>query len=328
MAALSNSAIGANPFAFRPSHCCMASGSKGSTSNLQQPGCRPGTTSTAPLSLSASLHHHLSTLQQAEAAHFPAETKQPAPAQHSMLHRGASSEHRQARASQQTVLSGLLADPAVAANREWAASDAALQTRTAAATAQEGVRQPPLPQQWSASTHDQKQMSPELAYTAFVLHMNKHHALPLDEAIALVFPPDALEHQLDQQFMEHARSRCLLLLKAATPHTAVPYSQSSETPNTWRAAVLYLFDWLVEVHRQGVLADDHHAKQHRRMLFHTLRKVQVSLAADPFHLAVSNVLCCRMGSMQLVSAHDCCKPLHALQRHQYSRINNKACRRV
>lgn len=256
--------------------------SQGTTAATTEREPHSGITFPAPFPLSATLHPHS---QQAEAAQLPAEAKQPAPAQHSLLHRGASSDHRQAHAAQQTFLRGLLADPAFASETGRTASDAALQTTTAAAATQGVLTQPPLPQQWSTATHKEWQMSPGQAYTVFVLHMSKHmhDALPLDKAIGLVFPPKALEHQLDQQFMEHARNRCLLIPKAANPHAAVPYSQSSKTPETWRAAVLGLLDWLVGVHHQGAVADDPHAKQLHAMLFSTLGKVQVSLATAPFH---------------------------------------------
>lgn len=258
---------------------------QGTTAGTAERKPHSGITFPAPFPLSATLHPHFDKPQQAEAAQLPAEAKQPAPAQHSLLHRGASSDHRQAHAAQQTFLRGLLADPAFASDRGQTASDAALQTTTAAAATQGVLTQPPLPQQWSTATHKEWQGPPGQAYNAFVLHMSKHmhDALPLDKAIGLVFPPKALEHQLDQQFMEHARNRCLLILKAANPHAAVPYSQSSEAPNTWRAAVLGLLDWLVGVHRQGAVADDPHAKQLHSMLFCTLGKVQVSLATAPFH---------------------------------------------
>ena len=206
-----------------------------------------------------------------------------APARHSLLHRGASSDHRQALAAPQTFLRGLLADRALAAGTEQTASNAAVQTKPAAATAQELPAQPPLPQQWAASNYTPSQMSAQLAYAAFVLHMNMCGAPPLQTAISLVFPPDALQQRLDQLFMRQAYGRCHLIPKAANPGAASPYSQSSEAPNTWRAAVLGLIDWLVEVHHEGIVEGDPGAKQHRALLLCTVKKaagkVQVQLSA-------------------------------------------------
>ena len=270
---------------------------------------------TAPFSLSASMQHHFGAAQQqAAAAQPPAESRQTGPAQHSLLHtgastehlqvlaatqmlkdmlaeapaqhslphRGASSDHRQAPAAPQTFLRGLRADPALAAGTEQTASNAAVQTKPAAATTQGVPAQPPLPQQWAASKYTPSQMSAQTAYAAFFLHMNMCGAPPLKTAIGLVFHPDALQHQLDQQFMGHAYSMCHLIPKAANPGAASPYSQSSKAPNTWRAAVLGLIDWLVEVHHQGIVEGDPGAKQHRALLLCTIGKagnMQVQLAS-------------------------------------------------
>lgn len=228
--------------------------------------------------MSASMQRHFGAAQQQAAAAQPsAETKQTAPAQHSLLHRGASLDHRQSPAA--TLLSGLLVDPMLAAVTRQIASNAASQTKTAAAPTYGVPAQPPLPQQWATSNYTPSQMSAQLAYAAFVLHMNMCGAPPLETAIGLVFPPDALQHQLDQQFMRHAHSRCQL---TANPDAPLPYSQLLEAPDTWRAAVLGLIDWLVEVHHQGIVEGDLGAKQHRALLLCTVGKagkVQVQLAS-------------------------------------------------
>ena len=258
-------------------------------------------TFTAPFSLSASLQHHFSMPQQAAAAQLPAEPKQTAPAQHSLLHRGTTSDYRQAQAAQHTLPSSLLADPTSAALRGRAASNAALQAKIGVSTTQGVFTLPSQPQEWSASIDLQQNSTPQLAYAAFMQYMkNKIGGDPmLDTAVASVFPPDALQHQLDQQFMEHARNRCQVIPKVAQPHTTLPYSQSSEAPNTWRSAVLRLIECLVEVHYQGVVAKDLDASQQHAMLFRTLsmqlEKLQVRLAADPSTLPLNRAfysLCC------------------------------------
>ena len=272
----------------------------------------PSIMSTAPFSLSASLQRHFTMLQPATAAQLPAESKQTAPAQHSLLHRSTVLDHGQAQAAQHT-LPRKAALPAAIRGRT--ASNAALQAKTGANTTQWVFPESTLPQGWSMPMD--MQSTPQLAYAASLQHMKSYigGAPMLDTAVGLVFPPDALQHQLDQQFMEHACERCQLIPKVAQPHAALPYSQSPEAPSTWRAAVLRLIDCLVEVQYQGVVAKDLDASQHHAMLYRTLsmrlEKLQVRLAADPFHspmlaslsVAFTASLCC-IYSMQAVLCSD------------------------
>lgn len=246
-------------------------------------GPHPGITLTAPSTLTASLQHHFNVPQQAAAAQPPAETKQIAPAQHSLLHRGTLSDLQQAQSAQHALPRGLHADPTLAAGTRRNPHEAALQT--AAADSTQGVlTQPLLPQQWSAPTS-------QLAYAAFKQHMLKYigDATMFDAAVSLVFPHDALQHQLDQQFMEHARARCQLISRAAQSHAAPLDLQSSEAPNTWRASVLAFLDWLVEAHYQGIVAKDCGATEQCAMLYCSLsvllERLQVRVGADSFNLA-------------------------------------------
>ena len=305
----------------------------------------PGSTSTATFTFRAGLLDHLSKSQQSAAVQPLAEIRQAAPAQHSLLHRGNPSDHRQAQATQgPTFLRGLLADSSVADRGHTArvaqavaeqphqphqsllskapkqasphgplqavaaattaatpaeavaaaqAQSAALQAETVATTP--GLpTQPPLPQQWLAALPlpHTTQTLPAQAYAAFAAYMKPRIAdVPLRTTIGLVFPPNALQDQLDQQFLEHACSRCELVPKAAQRHAALPYSHSSEPPATWRAAVLGCIDWLVEVHQQGILAKDREACKHHAMMFNTLKAATV-LSAEQVRLAL---LKCKVG---------------------------------
>ena len=289
-------------------------------------GPHSGVTSTAPFTSRASLQHCSIVPQQAATAQPPAETKQIAPAQHSLLHRGTLSDLQQAQSAQHAgnPSRGLLADPASAAGTGQNAREAALQT--AAADSTQGVlTQPPLPQQWSASNS-------QLAYAAFEQHMSKYidGATTLDTAVGLVFPHDALQHQLDQQFMEHARSRCQLISRPAQPQAALPYSQSSEAPNTWRAAVLGFLDWLMEAHYQGIVARHRGATQQCVMLSRSLsvqlERLQVRLGAESLHSAAK--LCFLAASFACTAYKLPFAPCHVKPAFIYKGCMSHECSRV